>query len=254
MINTGGNSKIALSTDEGTIACNLYSPEGMNLVAQLWMKLSMQYRRMYDVSWLGIPIVQLPEDIVTMQELLWRTRPDVVVETGIAHGGSLILSASILELMGHGKVVGVDVEIRKHNRVAMDAHPLRHRIHLIEGSSTSPEVVEQVRAHCAGASRVLVLLDSNHQREHVARELELYHSLVTPDSYIVAMDGAQGFAWDLPRGKPEWRDDNPLPAIAEFLKRHPEFVVDPHWTRLGITSSPDGYLRRVPLESAGGSR
>lgn len=239
---------VTFTEGETSTTVDLYSEEGVRLISQLWMKQSIEYRRMYEPSWLGIPIIQLPEDMVQMQELLWRLRPDVVVETGVAHGGSLVLTASVLELLGHGRVLGVDVEIRKHNRVALDAHPLRHRITLYEGSSVAAETVARVEDFCRGARRVLVVLDSNHSTEHVLDEMRLYHRFVTPGSYLVAMDGAQAWAWDLPRGKPEWRDDNPLTAIHRFLPDHPEFEIDPHYTRMGITSSPDGFLRRRTLE------
>lgn len=244
-LTTGPDARLTLSADGKETTCNLYSEEGFATVAALWLKLSAEYRRMYEPTWLGIPIIQLGDDVMMTQELIWQMRPDVIIETGIAHGGSLILSASICELIGHGRVIGIDVEIRKYNRVAIEAHPMKKRISLIEGSSIAPEVFARAQAACAGASKVLVLLDSNHTTAHVARELELYHTLVTPGSYIVAMDGAQRDVWDIPRGKKEWRDDHPLIAVDTFLKAHPEFVVDPHWTRLAVTSSPGGFLRRL---------
>ncbi len=242
---TGPAARLTISGGGEEISCPLYSEEGFAHVAALWLKLSAQYRRMYDARWLGVPIIQLADDIVVVQELIWQLRPDVIIETGVAHGGSVILSASICELIGHGQVVGIDVEIRPHNRAAIEAHPLKKRIHLVEGSSIAPDVFAQAKAACAKASRVLVLLDSNHTTAHVAKELELYHQLVTPGSYLVAMDGAQRDVWDIPRGKKEWRDDHPLIAVAEFLKTHPEFVVEPYWTRLAVTASPGGFLRRL---------
>lgn len=199
---------------------------------------------MYEPVWMGIPIIQMPDDIVMVQELIWKVRPDVIVECGLAHGGGAVLYASLCALMGKGRVIGVDVEIRKYNRAAIESHPMADRIELIEGSSIDSATVAAVRERVAGAGVVLVTLDSNHSREHVRRELEAYGPLVTPGSYIVAMDGAQGHVSDIPRGKPEWKDDNPLPAIEGFLRDHPEFVIDPHYTRLFVTSSPNGYLRR----------
>jgi len=147
-------------------------------------------------------------------------------------------------LIRHGKVVGVDIEIRPHNRLAIEAHPLAHRIDLIEGSSISPDTFAAVRAAVGDATSVLVMLDSNHSEAHVLEELELYSSLVLPGGYLVAHDGAQAWVWDIPNGKPEWKDDNPLAAINKFLTCHPEFSVDPQWTRWGITSSPQGFLKR----------
>jgi cephalosporin hydroxylase len=247
-LTTGPGARITLTADGQETSCDLYSEEGFAAVAALWVKLSTQYRRMYEPRWLGVPIIQLSDDIVIAQELIWQLRPDVIIETGVAHGGSLILSASICELIGHGQVVGIDVDIRPHNRAAIEAHPMKKRITLIEGSSIAPEVFAQAQATCAGAAKVLVLLDSNHTAAHVTKELELYHQLVTPGSYIVAMDGAQRDVWDIPRGKKEWRHDHPLVAVGSFLQTHPEFTVDPHWTRLAITASPGGYLRRRAQE------
>jgi len=227
---------------------DLYSPQGLDLVSQLWVKLSAQYKLMYEGSWMGIPIIQFPEDICMMQELIWKVRPDVIVECGIAHGGSLVFYASLLELLGKGHVIGVDVEIRQHNRVAITNHMMSHRIELIEGSSVSPEVIRQVKKKIHGAKTVLIVLDSNHSAEHVFRELALYSDMVTPGSYLVAMDGAQAWVWDIPRGKSSWKKDNPLIAIKKFLAKDDRFVMDEHYTRLKITSNPNGYLRRLNPE------
>jgi cephalosporin hydroxylase len=244
-ISAPADSQIILRHGGQEVACDLYSPQGRDLVAALWLKLAAQFRHMYEPRWLGVQIIQLPEDILAMQELIWTVRPDLVIETGVAHGGSLILSASVLELIGDGGVIGIDVEIRKHNRAIIDAHPLRKRIHLIEGSSIDPGVVTEVVQKSKMAKRVLVILDSNHSAAHVAAELEAYAPLVTPGSYLVAMDGAQALVADIPNGKPEWRDDHPLIAIDAFLARHREFVIDPHYERFGVTSVPRGYLRRI---------
>jgi len=227
---------------------DLYSPQGLDLVSRLWVKLSAQYKLMYEGSWMGIPIIQFPEDICMMQELIWKVRPDVIVECGIAHGGSLVFYASLLELLGKGHVIGVDVEIRQHNRVAITNHMMSHRIELIEGSSVSPEVIRQVKKKIQGAKTVLIVLDSNHSAEHVFRELALYSDMVTPGSYLVAMDGAQAWVWDIPRGKSSWKKDNPLIAIKKFLAKDDRFVMDEHYTRLKITSNPNGYLRRLNPE------
>jgi cephalosporin hydroxylase len=238
------SSTLCLDNGDEQVVLDLYSKEGFELLNNLWIKSATHYRLMYEPSWLGRPVIQFPSDIVAIQELIWKIRPDVIVETGVAHGGSLVLSASILELIRHGKVVGVDIEIRPHNRLAIEAHPLAHRIDLIEGSSISPDTFAAVRAAVGDATSVLVMLDSNHSEAHVLEELELYSSLVLPGGYLVAHDGAQAWVWDIPNGKPEWKDDNPLAAINKFLTCHPEFSVDPQWTRWGITSSPQGFLKR----------
>ena len=238
-------SRLTLDNNGNCITLDLYSREGLDMLSNLWIKVAAEYRLMYEPTWLGRPIIQFPTDIVVMQELLWKVQPDVVIETGVAHGGSLVLSASILELMGKGKVVGVDIEIRPDNRAAIEAHPLKHRIELIEGSSVAAQTFAEVGRAIAGARKVVVFLDSNHTEAHVLNELELYGLLVGPGGYLVAHDGAQGWVWDIPRAKPEWKDDHPLNAIHKFLATHPEFQVDSHWTRFGITSSPDGFLRRL---------
>lgn len=238
-------STITLNNNGVTTTLDLYSLDGLNMLSNLWIKVAAEHRLNYEPTWLGRPVIQFPMDIVAMQELIWCVSPDFIIETGVAHGGSLVLSASILELLGHGKVIGVDIEIRAHNRAAIESHPLAHRIELIEGSSVADETFSQVRHAVSGGSNVMVVLDSNHTEAHVLRELELYGSLVSTGSYMVAHDGAQAWVWDIPRGKAEWRDDHPLLAIQRYLADHPEFVQEERWTRLGITSSPGGWLRKI---------
>lgn len=238
-------SKLTLDNRGECSTVDLYSREGLDMLSNLWIKVAAEHRVMYEPTWLGRPIIQFPSDIVAIQELLWKVQPDVVIETGVAHGGSLVLSASVLEMIGKGKVIGIDIEIRPHNRAAIEAHPLKRRIELIEGSSIAPETLSAVRKLTADASVVLAIFDSNHTRAHVLQELELYAPLVTPGSYLVAHDGAQDWACDIPSAKPAWKDGGPLDAIHEFLAAHKEFRIDPFYTRFGITSSPDGYLRRL---------
>jgi cephalosporin hydroxylase len=242
-------AKITLDNNGEQTTVDIYSREGFDLLSNLWIKSAAQHRMMYEPTWLGLSVIQFPTDIVAIQELIWKLQPDVIVETGVAHGGSLVLSASILELIGNGKVIGVDIDIRSANRAAIEAHPLKHRIELIEGSSIAGETIAAVRAALGSAGIVMIMLDSNHTESHVLQELELYSPLVTLGSYIVAQDGAQAWVWDIPRGKPEWKDDHPLGAIHKFLDRHPDFLMDPHFTRWGITQSPDGFLKRVSADS-----
>jgi cephalosporin hydroxylase len=237
--------KLKLIAEDGK-EIDAYSDEGYKLVAELWTKVSVQHKLMYEPTWLGIPIIQYPGDVLMMQELIWKLRPEVIVETGFAHGGSAIFYASMLELLGRGKVISVDIEIRQYNRVAVQSHPLSHRIETIEGSSVDPAVVAEVKNRIGDGHKVLVTLDSNHSYEHVLKEMELFAPMVSSNSYLVAMDGAQALVADIPRGKEEWRDDNPLRAIHEFLERNPEWEVDPYYNRLLVTSNPDGFLRRRP--------
>jgi cephalosporin hydroxylase len=230
----------------------LYSKEGFELLSQLWLKVGWNQKYTYTFSWMGRPIIQLPDDMVRIQEVIHATQPDVIVETGIAHGGSLIYYASLCKAMGHGRIVGVDVEIRPHNRRAIEAHPLAELITMIEGGSTDTQIVARVRAEVGDASSVLVLLDSNHSRAHVRAELEVYAPFVTPGSYIVATDGVMLEVADAPRGKPEWATDNPVSAVHHFLQTHPEFVLEqPAWpfneSELtdNVTHWPHAYLRRT---------
>jgi cephalosporin hydroxylase len=238
-------SKLTLECNGKRLTVDLYSDEGLDMLSNLWVKAAAEHRLSYEPYWLGRKIIQFPTDMVAMQELLWEIRPDIVIETGVAHGGSLVLSASVLELIGKGKVIGVDIEIRPHNRAAIEAHPLKKRIELIEGSSVAPETLQAVRRLVGDATTVLVVFDSNHTHAHVLQEMNLYAPLVSPGSYMVVHDGAQEWVWDIPHGKPEWKGNGPLDAIHEFLSAHKEFKIDPHYTRWGITSSPDGYLRRL---------
>ena len=217
-----------------------------------WFARVSQLEYSYHFRWMGRPVIQYPQDLVATQEILWNVKPDLVIETGVAHGGSLIFYASILELIGSGSVVGVDIEIRPHNRAAIEAHPLARLVTLIEGGSTDPAIVARVRADVGTAERVLVLLDSNHSRDHVRDELEVYAPFVTPGSYIVATDGVMLQVADAPRGRPEWTDDNPVSAVRGFLANHPEFVVEqPAWPfneselDQNVTHWPQAYLRRV---------
>jgi cephalosporin hydroxylase len=228
----------------------LYTDEGFALLADLWLKVTCERRLMYEPTWLGIPIIQYPDDIVMMQELIWNVRPDLIIETGVAHGGSAVFYASMLELLGSGRVLGIDVEIRTHNRVAIEGHRLSPRIELLERSSLDPAAVERARAASRQAKTTMVVLDSKHSYDHVRQELALYGPLVTPGSYLVAMDGAQGQVWDIPSGKAEWREDNPLRAIDAFISENrAEWEVDDHYTRLVVTSNPRGYLRRKNIDA-----
>jgi cephalosporin hydroxylase len=234
-----------VSQGEKSREADLYSDEGYRLLSELWLKVTCERKLMYEPSWLGIPIIQYPGDIVAMQELIWKVRPDIIIETGVAHGGSAIFYASILELIGKGEVIAIDVEIRKYNRVAIEAHPLSKRIKLIEGSSIDPSVIEQVGVEAKKAKTVLVTLDSNHSYEHVLKEMESYGPMVTCESYMVVMDGAQGQVHDIPSGKKEWREDNPLRAIETFIAANGnQWEIDNNFTRFGITSNPSGHLRR----------
>lgn len=217
----------------------------------------------YNFDWMGRPIIQFPQDIVSAHEIIWRVRPDLIIETGIAHGGSLVLSASMLALLdicdaiglaktidpsrSARKVLGVDIDIRAANRAAIETHPMASRIQMIQGSSVATDVIEQVKSIAGGYGTVLVFLDSNHTHEHVLAELKAYAPLVTPGSYCVVWDTS---IEDVPKSlfldRPWGPGDNPKTAVWEYLKSHPEFEIDRNIQhKLLITVAPDGYLRRI---------
>jgi len=250
--------KITIDTDTGTLQrdgeqLGLLTPEGFEALSHLWTTVGWQQKYSYRFSWLGRPIIQLPSDIVRVQEAIYEIKPDLVIETGVAHGGSLVLYASVLRAIGRGgRVIGIDIDIRPHNRTALDAHELIDDIDLVVGSSTDPQTIARVHEMAGGAERVMVLLDSDHTGRHVTAELEGYADLVTPGSYLVVADGIMRDVADVPRGKPEWSHDNPLTAVEGFLARHPEFVrttpplpFDESLTHWDPTHWPGGWLRRL---------
>jgi cephalosporin hydroxylase len=232
---------------------DLYGKEAFELISDLWLKTSWNQKYPYTFTWLGRPIIQHPEDLVRLQEVIFTVRPNVIIETGVAHGGSLIFYASLLKAMdSEGRVIGIDIEIRPQNRHAIESHELASYITLIEGDSINPEIVRRARGFVRRGNKVMVILDSNHAKAHVVRELEAYAPLVSPGSYIVATDGIMGLVHDTPRGKPEWSSDNPTEAASEFVARHPDFALrEPEWrfneSELDrtITAWPGAWLKRI---------
>ena len=217
-------------------------------LSRIWVREIARHKYAYNYTWMGRPIIQFPQDMVAMQEIVWRTRPDLVIETGIAHGGSLIYYASLLELFGgDGRVVGIDVDIRPHNRIAIEQHPMAPRIRLIQGSSTDEAVVDQVRQAAAGRKSIMAVLDSNHTRDHVLRELELYSPLVTKGCYLVVFDTLlEDMPADLVVNRPWGPGNNPKTAVHDFLRRTDRFEIDKSIEhKLLITVAPDGYLRCI---------
>ena len=245
LFESGLSSKIVVNSNEGPRELDIYTEEGFRALSNLFTRSGWQQKISYEPTWLGIPIIQTPEDIVMMQELIWKVRPDVIVECGVAHGGAVVLYSSILELLGKGHVIGVDVEIRKYNRLALQSHPLSKRFTLIEGSSVDQGTLDDVRAHIRPDDRVMVMLDSNHAAAHVATEIAMYAPLVTPDSYMVVFDGVMQVLTDAPGGSPGWDKDNPWQAVQGFLEENDEFQLDPYYNRLKVTHSPGGFLKRV---------
>lgn len=213
-----------------------------------WFLESCRVKYSYRFSWMGRPIIQYPQDIVAMQELIWRVQPDLIVETGIAHGGSLVFYASMLQLIGgSGRVLGIDIDIREHNRAAIEAHPMFSRIEMVEGSSIDPAIVARVHERARGQKRVLVVLDSNHTHDHVLAELRAYAPLVTRDSYCVVFDTV---VEDMPDeffpDRPWRRGNSPKSAVHAYLKESDRFEIDRSIDeRIVVTVSPDGFLRCV---------
>jgi len=224
-----------------------------------WMVLASKYKYSYHFEWLGRPVIQFPQDIVALQEIIWNAKPDLVIETGIAHGGSLVLSASILALLDlfdteagiigqpKRKVLGIDIDIRDHNRKAVEGHPLSSRIEMIEGSSTESSVLNQIRSIASTYKRVMVILDSSHSHDHVLKELELYSSLVTTGQYLVVFDTVVELFPEGTFSNRDWdKGNNPMTAVFEFMKNDTSFEIDHEIeNKLLITVAPKGFLKKI---------
>lgn len=222
--------------------------ENFRQLALEWTKQSLLKKYIYNFKWLGRPIIQSPQDIVGLQEIIWETKPDLIIETGVAHGGSLMLWASMLEIIGgNGKVVGIDIEIREHNRTEIENHPLFKRIELIEASSVNKKALERVCEIAKNHTKVMVILDSNHTHDHVKKELEFYSPLVSVGNYLVVFDT---FVEDMPPNsfpdRPWDVGNNPKTAVCEFLKENKDFEVDRLIeNKLLLTLAPSGFLKRI---------
>jgi len=220
--------KLTVSDGGSTTTVDLWSPEGFSKLAPLWVRAGWQAKYMYTFSWFGRPVIQLPEDLITLQEQIWETKPTVIIETGVAHGGSLVFHAGVLQALGCGRVIGIDIEVRDHNRSAIEEHPLGSMIELVIGSSTDPAIVAQVAGMLSPDDRVMVILDSNHTYAHVRDELAAYAPLVTSGQWLVATDGVMNTVHDVPRAGENWETDNPSRAAQEFAAANSDFVlVDP---------------------------
>ena len=204
----------------------LATREAFAIVSDAWLRCGWDTKYVYSFAWLGRPIIQLPDDMVRAQEAIFAIKPDVIIETGVAHGGSLVFYAGLCRLIGHGRVIGIDIDIRPHNRKAIEAHFLYDLITLIEGSSVSSEIVEQVRTQLKPGHKVLVFLDSNHSKAHVLDELRAYGELVSVGSYIVATDGIMEKLVGAPRSQPDWASNNPKTAAEQFVREDRRFVIE----------------------------
>jgi len=226
--------------------------DAFEAISKAWLRSGWDTKYVYSFTWLGRPIIQLPEDLLRLQEVIFTIKPDLIVETGVAHGGGLIFYASLCRMLGKGRVVGVDIEIRPHNRKAIEEHLLSSYITLVEGSSIAPAIVEQVSGQIRPGETILVTLDSAHDKAHVLAELEAYAPLVSVGSYVVAMDGIMEEVVGAPRTKPDWTWNNPRQATIEFLRTHSEFaLVEPPPlfnegdVRRRVTYWPDAFLKRI---------
>lgn len=252
--------RVIFDFDRGEIECQkengirrfpMDSKEGFALAADAWLRAGWDAKYVYSFTWFGRPVIQLPDDMIRVQEVVWAVQPDVIVETGVAHGGGQVFFASLLRAIGKGRVIGVEIELRPHNRAAIEAHPMASEISIVDGSSIDRDVVEQVKAQIAPGESVMVVLDANHTYEHVLAELEAYGPLVSPGSYIVATDGIMERLEGAPRSQDGWRDDNPGKAVRVFLSEHPEFeLVQPFPSfnegvaEAPVTYWPNAYLRK----------
>jgi cephalosporin hydroxylase len=245
--------KVTRSDGNGTAPeeFGIGTPEAFRLLSDVWLRSGWDTKYVYSFTWLGRPMIQLPEDMIRLQEVIFEVRPDVIVETGVAHGGSLVFYASLCELMGTGRVIGVDTEIREHNRRAIEAHPLGKWITLIEGDSASDAAIAKVRKRIGSARQVMVLLDSCHTKEHVGRELEAYAPMIGRGSYIVAMDGIMERLAGAPRSETDWVWNNPRRAAMDFVEAHGEFeICEPEFRfnegaiRERVTYWPNAFIRR----------
>ena len=230
---------------------DLFSKEAFELISHQWLNVGWNQKYPYTFTWMGRPIIQLPEDMIRMQEVIYNVKPDVIIETGIAHGGSLIFYASLCNILKKGRVIGIDIEIRPHNREAIESHEMFPLITLIEGDSTSLEVFTHVKSLINSNETVLIILDSCHSKKHVLDELERYNTLVTFGSYIIATDGIMKDLYNAPNGNSGWRQDNPVAAVNDFIAKHQEFVIEePVWTfneselTSRITHWPSAFIKK----------
>jgi len=212
-----------------------------------WLDRAFDYEYVYHFRWLGRPIIQLPQDMIAVQELIWKTKPDIIIETGIARGGSLIFYASILEMIGHGKIIGIDIDIRKHNRKEIENHQLFKRITMLEGSSIDENIITKIKEIIKSKKKIMVLLDSNHSEKHVLAELEKYSHFVKKNSYLVIFDTMmENMKTHHFHNRPWNHGNNPRTAVWKFLKKNKRFIIDKNiQNKLLITSCPDGYLKCI---------
>jgi cephalosporin hydroxylase len=243
---------VFVDRDSGEECYPLASAEAFREISNAWIRASWDTKYVYSFTWLGRPIIQLPDDMIRIQEVIFDLRPDTIIETGVAHGGSLIFYAGLCKLMGHGRVIGIDIDIRPHNRKAIEQHFLCDYITLLEGSSVDEVIIKRIYETVGQEDRVLILLDSNHSKAHVLTELKAYAPLVSVGSYIVATDGVMGQLQGAPRSADDWGWNNPKEAAREFVSSDPRFIIDPPappfnegLTVDGPTYWPGAWVKRI---------
>lgn len=246
------HGEVRIRDGQATRTMPIGSPEAFVAISDAWLRSGWDAKYVYSFTWMGRPIIQLPEDMIRLQEVIFSIQPDVVLETGVAHGGGLIFYASLCKALGKGRVIGVDVEIRPHNRKAIEEHPLASYITLIEGNSVGSDVVARVKHLISPGDRTLVTLDSAHNKNHVMAELEAYAPIVSVGSYIVAMDGIMGQVVGASRTSPDWGWNNPTEAAREFVAKNPNFaIVEPDFLfnesaiRSRVTYWPGAFVKRL---------
>ena len=247
---TYNESESYIKTEDGE-QYNLNSQEAFNIISKAWLRVGWDTKYVYGFSWLGRPIIQLPEDLIRIQELIYEIKPDYIIETGVAHGGSLVFYSSLLQTIGKGKVIGIDIDIREHNKKAIANHELSNYITLIEGNSTSNEVLYRLKNLVDKEKKIIVVLDSNHSKDHVLKELYLYSEFVSKGSFIIACDGIMKQVKGAPRTQDDWDWNNPLSAIDQFLHENKEFYIcEPNRPfnegniKERVTYWPNAYLRK----------
>jgi len=245
--------KLIVSDDSsGKREYNIGSKEAFSILSKLWLRSGWDTKYVYSFTWLGRPIIQLPEDMIRLQEVIYNVKPDVIIETGVAHGGSLIFYASLCKLIDRGRVIGIDIEIRPHNRKAIEEHELFEYITLIEGDSVDEQIVNSVRSIVKSGERGLVVLDSEHSKQHVLAELNAYSDLVAIDSYIIACDGIMADFAGAPRSSEDWSWNNPKAAAEEFVTTNDNFIIEepPFLFNEGliterVTYWPSAFIKRI---------
>ena len=244
--------QVTIEGDEGSATYAIGAPEAFRAISRAWLRSGWDSKSVYSFTWLGRPIIQLPEDMIRLQEVVFSVQPDVIIETGIAHGGSLVFYASLCKLIEKGRVIGIDIEIRPHNLEAIQSHPLSSFITMIEGNSIEPATVDEVKSHIRSDEKVMVLLDSCHQKQHVLSELRAYSQFVSSGSYIVAMDGIMENLPGAPRSEPDWSWNNPRQAALEFVAQNADFVIEEPQFAFNegniterVTYWPSAFVKRV---------